>query len=62
MIVCHCNAVSDREVKAAAREGACELEDVQRMCGAGTDCAGCHDRIETILDLVAPRRPALQAS
>lgn len=49
MIVCHCHAVSDRDIVAAAERGAQRLADVQRDCRAGTDCRGCQPRIERIL-------------
>jgi bacterioferritin-associated ferredoxin len=49
VIVCHCRAVSDREVVAAAESGARELSDVAEVCGAGSECHGCHDRITSVL-------------
>ncbi|MCX7620026.1 MAG: (2Fe-2S)-binding protein [Acidimicrobiales bacterium] len=62
MIVCHCNAVSDREIIDAVRTGALDVDEVGRSCGAGTDCRGCRERIEKIIEFAAPRRPALRAS
>lgn len=62
MIVCHCKGLSDRDVNAAALAGACDIGDVGNMCGAGTDCRGCHDRITAILDALPSRVPALKAS
>ena len=50
MIVCHCNAISDREVRAAVLDGACDVDDVTRACGAGGDCGSCHVSIESLLD------------
>jgi bacterioferritin-associated ferredoxin len=50
VIVCHCNAVSDREVTAAAAAGARDVADVAGACGAGSDCRGCHERIKALLD------------
>lgn len=49
MIVCHCFAVSDREVRACAEEGH-DLEHVGRTLGAGTECRGCRPRVAAILD------------
>ena len=49
MIVCHCQAVSDRVVRSAIRGGACDLDDVAERCGAGADCGGCRLRIERLL-------------
>jgi bacterioferritin-associated ferredoxin len=58
VIVCHCNAVSDREVRAAVLEGACDVDDVTRFCGAGGDCGSCRASIEALLD-VRPTRVLL---
>jgi bacterioferritin-associated ferredoxin len=50
VILCHCNAVSDREVRAAVLDGAGDLEEVTRSCGAGGDCGSCRGSIEAMLD------------
>lgn len=50
MIVCHCNAISDREVRRACRHGASTVEQVARACDAGDCCGGCHPRIEQLID------------
>jgi bacterioferritin-associated ferredoxin len=49
VIVCHCRVVTDREVVAAADAGARDVADVADICGAGSDCHGCHDRIDALL-------------
>jgi len=49
VIVCHCHAVSDRTIRACARQGACSLEEVGDATGAGTCCGGCHSVIEDIV-------------
>ena len=49
MIVCHCKAVADRKIRAAARDGARCPTEVGRACGAGSVCGGCRP---TILDLI----------
>lgn len=41
MLVCHCHAVSDKQVKTAIAAGACSPEDIGHMTGAGTGCGGC---------------------
>jgi bacterioferritin-associated ferredoxin len=57
MIVCHCFCVSDREIRSCAREGASDLADIGRACGAGTGCGGCRPEIANIVDAEqAPRR------
>ena len=62
MIVCHCHAVSDREVAAAAERGAQDVEAVAEVCGAGSDCHGCHSRIDAILDAMYSRLVLQDAS
>jgi len=41
MIVCVCNAVSDRQIRAAVRGGACSLRDLTRELRVGTCCGKC---------------------
>jgi bacterioferritin-associated ferredoxin len=53
MYVCHCGAVNDRTVRAAADAGALTVDDLTRACGAGGDCGGCHATLEELLDLCA---------
>jgi bacterioferritin-associated ferredoxin len=50
MIVCHCFCVSDREIRQCARNGAQDLADVGRECGAGTGCGGCRPEVASILE------------
>jgi bacterioferritin-associated ferredoxin len=41
MIVCVCKAVSDRQIRAAAKGGANCLRDLTRDLGVGTCCGKC---------------------
>jgi bacterioferritin-associated ferredoxin len=41
MIVCVCKAVSDRQIRAAVRDGATRLQDLSRQTGLGTCCGKC---------------------
>jgi bacterioferritin-associated ferredoxin len=41
MIVCVCKAVSDRQIRAAVRDGATSLRDLTRDLGVGTCCGKC---------------------
>jgi bacterioferritin-associated ferredoxin len=54
VIICHCQAVSDRVVRSAIHGGALDLDEVSRRCGAGADCGGCRLRIERLLDGECP--------
>lgn len=49
MFVCLCNAVTDRQIRDAARQGAYTLEEVRRMTSCGDCCGHCTDLAEEIL-------------
>jgi bacterioferritin-associated ferredoxin len=55
VIVCHCNAVSDRRILAEAGLGACTVEDITSRCAAGGDCGRCIPRIEQVLSIRSGR-------
>jgi bacterioferritin-associated ferredoxin len=58
MIICHCEAVSDRSVTAAVSSGARTLAQVCRTTGAGRDCGACVFTVRRVLtdhlDAAAP--------
>jgi len=41
MIICVCKAVSERQIKAAVKEGATCMRDLTRNLGVGTCCGKC---------------------
>lgn len=49
MVVCHCNVVSDREIRAQIRAGALTADDLAARCDAGTRCGGCQPMIDSLL-------------
>ena len=49
MIVCHCRAATDREIRRSVRNGATTLREVSRACGAAAGCGGCADAVREIL-------------
>lgn len=49
MIVCHCQAVSDRRIREEIASGAGDVHDVGRACEAGTVCGGCQPTIAHLL-------------
>jgi bacterioferritin-associated ferredoxin len=51
VIVCHCNAVSDRRIHAEAGLGATTIEDIISRCAAGSDCGRCLPRVEKVLSV-----------
>ena len=54
MLVCHCLAVHDSEIKAAVRSGAATVQDVIDLTDAGALCGGCHPNICKLLKSHSP--------
>jgi bacterioferritin-associated ferredoxin len=50
VIVCSCHAVTDREVRHAARAGARTTCQIAEMCGAGSGCGGCRETLHELLE------------
>lgn len=48
MFVCHCRAVTDRQINAAIADGATTAAEVSRATGAGSVCGGCIPEIERL--------------
>ena len=54
MILCHCRAVSDRDVRAAAARCPFDPELIAKDCGAAQRCGGCRPAFDALLaELVA---------
>lgn len=62
MIVCHCQGVSDRQVRQAVREGARSVRQVARVCRAGRMCGGCRPVIGEIIASEAAEPAAVTLS
>lgn len=58
MIVCLCQGVSERAVRAAIGAGAETLDDLACACAAGADCGACQAMLEDLLTAAHPRCPA----
>jgi bacterioferritin-associated ferredoxin len=58
-LVCHCRCVNDRVVRTAALAAGGDLEATQNICGAGLDCGGCLDAVESLVAAVHVSRPSL---
>jgi len=58
MVVCHCRAVTDRQVRAAVDAGASTVAEIGRHCGAARECGGCRfalrDLLAATVDAAAP--------
>lgn len=50
MYVCVCNAVTDRQIRAAAQRGARSLNDLSAELKVATCCGRCGDHARRILD------------
>ena len=56
MIVCHCQRVTERTIKAAVLMGAETEEAVAEACGAGACCGGCVPAVSEIICKERQRR------
>jgi len=56
VIICSCEAVSDRTVDAAVASGAASVCSIADKCGAGARCGGCWPELERRLAASADRR------
>jgi bacterioferritin-associated ferredoxin len=50
VLVCHCQVVYERDVRAAIDAGARDEFDVADACGAGAACGGCLPVVSALLD------------
>jgi bacterioferritin-associated ferredoxin len=58
MIVCVCQSVSDREIRAAIRNGAMSLEQLQLELGVAACCGKCAD---TVYDVLIQEQSSIQS-
>ena len=58
MVVCHCEGVTDRQIRKAVHDGALTRRGVARACAAGRTCGGCRPAIDKIIDAETRRAPA----
>ena len=49
MYVCICNAVTDKQIRAAAESGVRDLYQLQNTLGVATLCGSCKDQATAIL-------------
>ena len=54
MIICHCELVTDRGIRAAIADGATSVDDVAGRCEAGTGCGSCRPSIAALLAVHLP--------
>jgi bacterioferritin-associated ferredoxin len=49
LIVCHCEVVNDRAIRAEVALGAATADEIGERCGAGTRCGSCRPTIGALL-------------
>ena len=49
MYVCLCNAITDKQIRAAAESGATDLWSLQRELGVASGCGACRESASAIL-------------
>lgn len=57
MYVCVCQAVTDQQIREAAREGARTLQDLRRKLGIMRDCGRCASCARACLDEANQGKP-----
>ena len=50
MFICICKAVTDEEIRKCITRGAKTVEDVQEKTKAGTQCGGCIEEVQEVLN------------
>ena len=49
MYVCICNAITDKEIRAAAKNGTTDLSSLQAELGVASGCGSCEEQASKIL-------------
>ncbi len=49
MLICHCKAITERQIRELVRSGADTRAQVARACRASTYCGGCSLAVERIV-------------
>jgi len=49
MYVCICNAITDKQIRKAAKSGVKSLRDLQRELGVASGCGSCEETASQIL-------------
>ena len=49
MYLCLCYGVTDRKIKELLQDGVCSLQEVQKICNAGTNCGSCICQLKEML-------------
>ena len=49
MYICICNAITDRQIRAAVASGAASLSDISMQLGVGTGCGCCREAAQRVI-------------
>jgi bacterioferritin-associated ferredoxin len=49
MYVCICNAITDKQIRRAARNGVDNLHELREILGVASNCGSCADQAQSIL-------------
>jgi len=49
VIMCHCQVVNDRRIRAEIEAGAVTVDEISERCGAGARCGSCRPTISVLL-------------
>ncbi len=60
MYVCVCNAITDRDVRQAAKAGVASVAELGRELGVATNCGSCAELAQSILDTHASSRTSVR--
>jgi bacterioferritin-associated ferredoxin len=61
MYICICNAITERQVRECASQGACSVEQLALSLGVGAGCGRCRDCAAEILESLQPATSPLAA-
>ena len=50
MYICICNAITDHQIRACAKDGACSLTDLECRLGIGSGCGRCRHVAHEVLN------------
>ncbi len=50
MYICICNAITERQIRACAEQGACSLRDLEQCLGVGAGCGRCAQSAKAVLN------------
>ncbi len=59
MYICVCNAVTERQIRALAKQGIRTVEEMGYINGCSTTCGGCREEANLILKSSQPSRNKL---